>query len=357
MRSIHSFKKLKIKAMNKKVFPFFSAFLIASCMYAQVPQKMSYQAVIRNTSNILVTNTTVGMQISILQGSPTGTPVYVETQTPATNINGLVSLEVGSGTIVSGNFSTIDWSTGPYFIKTETDPSGATNYTITGTSQLLSVPYALYAANGGTPGQQGPTGPQGIQGIQGTQGPNGTQGPQGMQGQAGLSTCNFILSGEGRIVIYSGTNAYGFGKNNTSGSNWYSTSISGTFIGAIASDSNIVIYTTTNAYGFGYNSTSGSNWYTTSLSAAPTGFVTCSGRIVLYNNTNAYGFGYNSTSGSNWYTTALSGPPANQTGAGNRIVLFTATNAYGFGFNSTSGSNWYSTPLTTTPINLIGTQH
>src|SRR5690554_566777 len=85
------------------------------------------------------------MQISILQGSASGTAVYVETQTPTSNANGLVSLEIGAGTVVSGDFTTIDWANGPYFIKTETDPTGGTSYTITGTSQLLSVPYALHA--------------------------------------------------------------------------------------------------------------------------------------------------------------------------------------------------------------------
>jgi hypothetical protein len=81
------------------------------------------------------------MQISILQGSSTGTVVYTETQTPTTNANGLVSIEIGGG----AGFSTIDWANGPYFIKTETDPTGGTTYSITGTSQLLSVPYALHA--------------------------------------------------------------------------------------------------------------------------------------------------------------------------------------------------------------------
>jgi len=129
----------------KKVFTFLAAVLLTAPVWAQSPEKMSYQAVIRNSSEALVTNTTVGMQISILQGSATGTAVYVETQTPTTNANGLVSIEIGAGTVVSGTFASIDWANGPYFIKTETDPTGGTTYTITGTSQLLSVPYALHA--------------------------------------------------------------------------------------------------------------------------------------------------------------------------------------------------------------------
>jgi len=118
------------------------ALLLTLSSFAQAPGKMSYQAVIRDASNALVTNQQVGMQISILQGA---TAVYEEIQTPTSNTNGLVSLEIGAGTIVSGIFSSIDWSAGTYFIKTETDPTRGTNYTITGTSQLLSVPYALYA--------------------------------------------------------------------------------------------------------------------------------------------------------------------------------------------------------------------
>ncbi|MBN2761481.1 MAG: hypothetical protein JXR41_00210 [Bacteroidales bacterium] len=112
---------------------------------AQAPDKMSYQAVIRNSSSELVVSSTVGMQISIRQGTAEGTAVYTETQTPTTNANGLVSLEIGTGT-TSDDFSAIDWSAGPYFIKTEiATEEPFTTYTITGTSQLLSVPYALHS--------------------------------------------------------------------------------------------------------------------------------------------------------------------------------------------------------------------
>ncbi len=125
-------------------------FLIAVCfsmhtILAQAPQKMSYQAVIRNAANTLVANSLVKIKVSILQSTPTGTVVYSETHTVWTNVNGLVTLEIGTEVPQIGDFPTINWANGPYFIKTETDPSGGTNFTISGTSQLLSVPYALFA--------------------------------------------------------------------------------------------------------------------------------------------------------------------------------------------------------------------
>lgn len=131
----------------KKVFTFFVAVLLTASVFAQSPQKMSYQAVIRNNSNALVTSTAVGMRISILQGSGTGTEVFKEiyNPNPQTNANGLVTIEIGSGIPLIGTFASINWTNGPYFIKTETDPTGGTIYTITGTSQLLTVPYALHA--------------------------------------------------------------------------------------------------------------------------------------------------------------------------------------------------------------------
>jgi hypothetical protein len=129
----------------KQLYTFLAVLLMTASTFAQAPGKMSYQAVVRDSGDALVTNQAVGMQISILQTTATGTAVYVETQTPTTNVNGLVTLEIGTGSVVSGDFTTIDWSVDSYFIKTETDPTGGASYTITGTSQLLSVPYALHA--------------------------------------------------------------------------------------------------------------------------------------------------------------------------------------------------------------------
>jgi len=131
----------------KKLFTILTVVLLTIISYSQAPQKLSYQAVIRNNSGQLVTSHAVGIRATILQGSPSGTMIYQETFNSLTNGNGLVSIEIGGGTLVSGNFSTINWASGSYYLRIETDPSGGTSYTISGTSQLISVPYALHAKN------------------------------------------------------------------------------------------------------------------------------------------------------------------------------------------------------------------
>ncbi|PWW28682.1 beta strand repeat-containing protein [Chryseobacterium sp. AG844] len=116
---------------------------------SQAPEKMSYQAVMRNGSGQLLVNQAIAVKASILQGSPAGAAVYSERLTGNTNANGLISLEIGTGTVLTGTFATINWPAGSYYLKTETDPAGGTSYTIVGTSQLLSVPYAMYAKSAG----------------------------------------------------------------------------------------------------------------------------------------------------------------------------------------------------------------
>ena len=118
---------------------------MATISLAQVPQKMSYQAIIRDNTGALVANTFISMRVSLLQGSPTGTAVYIETDTCTTNSNGLASVAIGTGNATTGIFTNINWANTPYFIQIETDITGGTNYSITGTQELATVPYAFLA--------------------------------------------------------------------------------------------------------------------------------------------------------------------------------------------------------------------
>jgi len=133
--------------MKKTILTSSLFLLIATIVWAQVPEKMTYQAVVRDASNNLVQNQSVGMQLSILQGTVGGNAVYVETHSITTNDNGLVTTLIGSGSVQSGSIDGINWADGPYFLKTETDPSGGTSYTISATSQLVTVPYSFLAGN------------------------------------------------------------------------------------------------------------------------------------------------------------------------------------------------------------------
>ena len=161
-----------------------ASFLITAGVFGQSPEKMSYQALVRDADNELLRNQSVGMQISILQNA---TAVYAETHTINANVNGLVTLEIGLGAVQFGSFTNIDWSSGTYFIKTETDPTRGSSYTITGISQLLSVPYALYAKTSGnsTPGAQGQPGADGAKGDTGSAGADGAKGDVGLKGNTG----------------------------------------------------------------------------------------------------------------------------------------------------------------------------
>ncbi len=147
-KSSKSLKKQNRKVMKTIKF-ILIALLITTYVTAQIPQKMSYQAIIRNDKDSLVRNQPVGLRISIIQGTINGREVYKEGFNPLlrTNMNGLVTVEIGTGIPETSTFSSIDWSRGPYFIKTEIDPnpSGYSDYSIVNTSQLLSVPYALHA--------------------------------------------------------------------------------------------------------------------------------------------------------------------------------------------------------------------
>ena len=128
--------------MNKKLLLFATALLLHLSLLAQAPHMFSYQAVVRNAQGYLVTNSDVRVKISILQGSEDGVSVYTEQHVAHTNQNGLFTLNIGEG---SDGLAAIDWEHGPYYIRTEVDPSGGNNFSLRTVQQMMSVPYALHA--------------------------------------------------------------------------------------------------------------------------------------------------------------------------------------------------------------------
>jgi trimeric autotransporter adhesin len=262
---------LKVVYLLSFFYPLFSA-------NAQAPEKMSYQAVIRNTAGVLVSNQAIGMRVTILQGSATGTEVYKElfNPNPQTNANGLVTIEIGTGVPLTGTFATINWGSGPFFVKTETDPTGGTSYTIAGTSQLMSVPYALYAKTSGNAGW----------GLSGNAGTNPSSNYIGTQDNNDVIFRRFTTL-SGRI----GATNTGFGRNSllniiTNPSAFYNTGY-----GAGSLQSNIGSLNTAVGYESLFQNSSGTQ-------------NTASGVSSLYSNTTgennvAFGFGssFNNMSG------------------------------------------------------------
>ena len=136
----------------KKLFTFLASITLSVMLFAQAPQSFSYQTVIRDASWTVLDNQSVGIKISILEDAANGTVVYEESHSATTSQIGLINLAVGDGTVMSGTFNTIDWGNYIYFIEVSVDVTGGSNYQVMGTTQLRSVPYALYAKTSGSPG-------------------------------------------------------------------------------------------------------------------------------------------------------------------------------------------------------------
>jgi hypothetical protein len=132
----------------KKLISILILLLLNFYTFAQVPQGINYQAVIRNTLGTVVANTAVSIRMNVIQGSSSGTVSYSEKHNSTTNANGLVNLVIGQGTAISGVFANINWANGPYFIETCYDINNTGTFIILGSQQLMSVPYAIYARNG-----------------------------------------------------------------------------------------------------------------------------------------------------------------------------------------------------------------
>jgi len=228
----------------KNIFLLF-AFSFSLFAFSQAPEGINYQAVMRNNSGNLVTNSTVAIRVQIRQGTASGSAVYQERQSITTTSQGLINMVIGAGTPQVGTFNNINWAVGPFFVNLAVDFSNGVNYQDFGTQQLMSVPYALYAKKSGaqlnqwrygntvpvnslgvlgdfyldvvtgnvyyknstttwvltgnikgpvgpsgTTGAQGAQGIQGLNGSQGIQGATGAQGTQGIQGVAGTNGTN-----------------------------------------------------------------------------------------------------------------------------------------------------------------------
>lgn len=216
--------------------------LICSGLFAQVPQAVKYQGVARNSAGAVLANQALTVRLSVHDVNPGGTVVYRETHSATTNQFGLYNVNIGQGAVVTGVFSTIAWGVGNKYIEQEVDfGSGFVNM---GTSQFLSVPYALYSSGGpaGPAGPQGPQGPAGPAGPQGPAGSAGSQGPAGPQGPAWTLTTPSI-NNAGQITI-NGTAGSG-GPVSTTGSMWLNggNALSATGIFGTTSNNHVDIFT------------------------------------------------------------------------------------------------------------------
>ncbi len=135
--------------MKKIISTLLVCFTTLVFTFAQAPSIFKYQSVVRDNSGNIISNQLVKFRITLLRGSITGTTSYIEQHTTATNQFGIANLEIGNGSSSIGNIDTIQWGRADYFIKVELDPTGSSGFTVMGTSQLLSVPYALYANTAG----------------------------------------------------------------------------------------------------------------------------------------------------------------------------------------------------------------
>ena len=310
--------------------------IISIISSAQVPQKMSYQAVIRDSNSNLIMNQQVGMKISIHQSLPVGVEVYSETFSPWTNTNGLVTMEIGGGI----GFDTIDWANGPFYIQVDTDPTGGVNYTVSGVSELLSVPYALYAVNSGTPG---PPGPEGVQ---------GPTGPQGIQGEAAPLADNR----DSLIVLYNNPNAYGFYQNNLGQAGCAIQSMVNINHLAASSKKSIVIYNNGTAYAFYRDSTGTGSWVVQTIGNTVQTVSTSTNVIVLNNSSSAHAFYIDGAGNGVWLSQTLGGSNYSSVSHGDKIILYNFTTAYVFSIDEAGDGGWTIQTIGGTNHNVITTK-
>lgn len=302
-----------------------STLFISLLTFAQVPQGISYQAIALNGSGNPVVSSNVGIRLSILDTSATGTVLYTETHIRPTNAQGLFNLVIGQGTPTVGTFSAIKWETNSKFLQLEMDVSGGTNYVLVGSTQLLSVPYALFA------------GKVNIEDVVG--------GPD-MFGYSGdwysssfMTNTNAYVFAPAQIVFDSSLPP--------SPNTWHSTPISGMPF----KKSENSFLTSTNAYIFGPASSGPfvdptNSWHIFPITGQPVTILTNNYySTLIVTSTNAYAYTSDNTGLLAWHPTTISGTVIDASAKG--LGILTSTNAYIFINNS-----WQSIAISGTPLKI-----
>lgn len=298
------------------------AILFAAACAAQAPEQMNYQAVVRDGADALVTNAPVGMRLSILQGSASGTVVFAETHISVTNSNGLASVALGAGTVLSGSMDNIDWNAGPFFLKTETDPNGGSNYGVVGTSPLLSVPYALYAKGSGS-SLPGPPGPPGMPGV-GACDPNDR---------------------DSLIVLNNNSMAWGFFQDANGAGQWIIHALGGTNQSSIASRKAVILYDQSQAHAFYLDNSGNGQWSVQALGGTNHTALATSKSAVLYNNSNAYAFHVDGGGVGVWTIQPMGGTNHDHVAYGGKIIVYNSSMAYSFVVDEANNGAWTSQAL------------
>lgn len=269
--------------------------------FAQVPQGISYQAIALNGSGNPVVSSNVGVRLSVLDNSATGTVLYTETHTKTTNAQGLFNLVIGQGTPTTGTFSTINWGTNFKFLKVEMDAAGGTNYVLVGTTQLLSVPYALTAGN-----------------------------------LSGSSANDSIENNKTANFAYASTNGNVYAFNSLTNT-WIGQTGSVSSTGGLISSNKNVAFASTNGGVYAFNSAS-NTWVYQSGSVSSTGTLVGSNGNFAYASTNGnvYAFNKNTNTWTSQFGSVSSTGGGLLASGGNFVYASTNGNVYAFNTNTNS---------------------
>ena len=315
----------------KIILSIFALSVWSVIVFAQVPKGISYQAIALNVSGNAVVNSNVGLRISVVDNSVSGANLYTETHTKTTNAQGLFNLVIGQGTVSSGSFNAINWGKNSKFLKVEMDVAGGTNFVLIGSTQLLSVPYALQADK---------IDYSGIKNL-----------------PSEVNVLSFMTSSNAYIFAPSGTGS------GTYSNSWSSVSISGT---PVMRSYNSFL-TSSNAYVFAPSGTGNgsysNSWFSTPISGQPFKIVTMGSFFTgVVTSSSAYAFAPSGIgTGSyqnNWNTIPISGVVKDIIVSNNFIGVLTSSNAYVFGPSGVGlgsyTSSWTSTPISGTPLKIVG---